>query len=235
MTNTYFIDIDGVLLRHNGSLDAQMTVKEILPHTLSFLNQIEYNGGKIILTTGRKESMRKLTEKQLTNMGIFYDQLVMGLNRGPRILINDLKPKFKPKTAFAFTPERNNLDEDLIEKIVKPCEERPWGSFSTLAYDKKYHVKEIRVSPGNKSSLQSHKNRDELWVVVSGIGYGVVEKDNLKMKNRLIPGECFRVLRGEKHRVINEGDEDFVFIEVQTGDSFSEGDIERFEDEYGRA
>ena len=36
--------------------------------------------------------MRKNTEKQLSDVGIFYDQLVMGIGGGPRVLINDNKP-----------------------------------------------------------------------------------------------------------------------------------------------
>jgi mannose-6-phosphate isomerase-like protein (cupin superfamily) len=34
---------------------------------------------------------------------------------------------------------------------------------------------------------------------------------------------------------MNPGAEDMAFIEVQTGDYFGEDDIERFEDDFGRA
>ncbi len=37
------------------------------------------------------------------------------------------------------------------------------------------------------------------------------------------------------HRVLNTGTIDLVFIEVQCGDSCREDDIERIEDDYGRA
>ena len=55
---------------------------------------LEWNkkGYTIILTTGRRESNRELTIKQLQEAGIFYDQLIMGVGRGPRVVINDLKP-----------------------------------------------------------------------------------------------------------------------------------------------
>ena len=36
------------------------------------------------------------------------------------------------------------------------------------------------------------------------------------------------------HRVRNPGEENLVFIEVQTGKYFGEDDIERAEDDYGR-
>jgi mannose-6-phosphate isomerase-like protein (cupin superfamily) len=40
---------------------------------------------------------------------------------------------------------------------------------------------------------------------------------------------------GQIHRVENRGSEEVVFIEVQTGATLDENDIERLEDIYGRA
>jgi len=40
---------------------------------------------------------------------------------------------------------------------------------------------------------------------------------------------------GSWHRIRNHGGEKLVFVEVQTGDYFGEGDIEKSEDDYGRA
>ena len=41
--------------------------------------------------------------------------------------------------------------------------------------------------------------------------------------------------KGATHRLENNGREDLVIIEVQTGIYFGEDDIERLEDKYGRA
>ena len=40
-------------------------------------------------------------------MGIVYDQLIMGVGGGPRVLINDLKPGKDFNTATAFNLKRN--------------------------------------------------------------------------------------------------------------------------------
>ena len=40
--------------------------------------------------------------------------------------------------------------------------------------------------------------------------------------------------KNEKHRVVNTGDTDLIFIEIQTGEKFSEDDITRYEDQFGR-
>jgi hydroxymethylpyrimidine pyrophosphatase-like HAD family hydrolase len=91
---TIFLDIDGCIFRHKGNLSTQiLQTTELLPGVTEKLNDWEAKGHKIILVTGRKESMRKITEEQLSKAGIFYDQLVMGMNRGERILINDKKPE----------------------------------------------------------------------------------------------------------------------------------------------
>ena len=48
------------------------------------------------------------------------------------------------------------------------------------------------------------------------------------------PSKCQNRFR-PSHRIKNTGSEDVVFIEVQTGDYFGEDDIERLEDDFGRA
>lgn len=104
---TVFCDIDGTLLKHLGNLSEQMSEEiPILPKTLEKLNEWNRNGYYIILITGRKESMREITIKQLEKSKIFYDKLIMGLPRGQRVLINDSKPDME-STALAFTIQRN--------------------------------------------------------------------------------------------------------------------------------
>ncbi|MFM7775746.1 MAG: hypothetical protein ACKO7S_01580 [Actinomycetota bacterium] len=40
---------------------------------------------------------------------------------------------------------------------------------------------------------------------------------------------------GVAHRIANIGSTDVIFVEVQTGAYFGEDDIERLEDDFGRA
>ena len=47
-------------------------------------------------------------------------------------------------------------------------------------------------------------------------------------------GQAVDIPQTAWHRVRNQGPDDLVFIEVQTGDYFGEDDIERKEDDYGR-
>jgi hypothetical protein len=79
---------------------------EILEGTLQKLMEWDKKGYNIILTTGRKESLRFVTEKQLSEVGIFYNHLLMGIGGGSRYLINDSKPE-GTETAFAINIIRN--------------------------------------------------------------------------------------------------------------------------------
>ena len=115
LKKTIFLDIDGCLIWHNGNLSAQVTNEpKLLPGTIEKLDEWEAAEHKIILTTGRKESMRGVTEKQMEKLGIFYDQLVMGCNRGTRIVINDKKPDYPElEVAKKIEIDRNAGIKDI--------------------------------------------------------------------------------------------------------------------------
>jgi len=106
---TIFCDIDGTLVKHASPFiasrpDFQM---ELLPGTLEKLEEWDRAGHNIILTTGRRESMRKETERQLSEVGIIYDYLLMGIKGGKRYLINDRKPYGTEDYAKAINLTRN--------------------------------------------------------------------------------------------------------------------------------
>ena len=108
--------------------------------------------------------------------------------------------------------------------------QKPWGTYQILYTDEQCQVKRIVVNPGHRPSLQSHKHRNEVWTVLSGEGEATVEDT----KFAVIPESTIRVWKGQKHRIYNTGEEPLVFIEVQTGTSFIEEDIVRYEDDYDR-
>ena len=111
---TIICDIDGTLVQHGKPSDVAKNSCELilLEGTIDKLNEWERNGYNIILLTGRKESMRRVTEKQLSQLGIYYDQLIMGVGGGPRYLINDYKPD-GTEAAFAINVERNKGIKDI--------------------------------------------------------------------------------------------------------------------------
>lgn len=87
---TIFCDIDGTLIKHVHRFShVGMEPAIPLPGVVEKFNEWDSKGHKIILTTARKESARSITEKQLNEIGLCWDQLIMGVSSGERILIND--------------------------------------------------------------------------------------------------------------------------------------------------
>ena len=110
-------------------------------------------------------------------------------------------------------------------------DDRPWGSYDVLADEDTHKVKTITVLPGKRLSYQRHSRRLEHWVMVTGSGTVTLDGDD----HPISAGDVVEVGKGTAHRIANTGDTALVFIEVQLGDYFGEDDIERLEDDFGRA
>ena len=109
---TIFCDLDGTLTKHPGPgfstiLQYPDHRLELLPGVKEFLMKIDKERYHLVITTGRKESGREATIKQLQKAGILYDQLIMGFGGGDRILINDRKEGSDRDTASAINVTRN--------------------------------------------------------------------------------------------------------------------------------
>jgi mannose-6-phosphate isomerase-like protein (cupin superfamily) len=109
--------------------------------------------------------------------------------------------------------------------------DRPWGYYLVLHEEDGHKVKQIVVRPGCRLSLQRHRRRAEHWQVVRGEAAVTRGKEIL----RLLPGGSIDIPLGALHRVESVGVENLVVIEIQMGEYLGEDDIERFEDDYGRA
>lgn len=107
---------------------------------------------------------------------------------------------------------------------------RPWGSYTVLEESNGYKIKKIEVNPGKRLSLQTHKYRNEHWVVVSGIAT-VEVNNNIFLLNE---NESTYIKAGQIHRLSNNSDAPLVIIEVQVGIYTGEDDITRFEDDFKR-
>jgi phosphoserine phosphatase len=87
-----FCDIDGVIFKHPGRWDdiANRT-PELIVSSREYLQRHQAAGDTIVLATSRPDSFRRFTERELQRVGIPYHHLLMGMNPGTRVLINDRK------------------------------------------------------------------------------------------------------------------------------------------------
>jgi hypothetical protein len=111
LNHTWFIDLDGTILKHNGHLsegDCLLTgVKE-------FWKQIP-SGDIIVILSARLESEKDNSLAYLTQHGLRYNYAIFNLPTGERILINDMKPSGL-KTAIALNIAR---DEGIQNHVIE--------------------------------------------------------------------------------------------------------------------
>ena len=107
---------------------------------------------------------------------------------------------------------------------------RPWGSYDSVDYGKRFQVKRITVNPGASLSLQMHYHRAEHWVVVSGTAE-VTRDDEVML---LGENESTFIPLGSVHRLRNPGRVPLEIVEVQSGSYLEEDDIIRLQDSYNR-
>lgn len=105
---TVFLDLDGLLLvyRNVGASEQWYEQPEVVPGAKELLDELEKMCCCVVLVTARKKCCREVLKQMLAAKALHYDQLVMGVTSGMRVIVNDAKPGF-PQTAVGVTLPRN--------------------------------------------------------------------------------------------------------------------------------
>lgn len=105
---------------------------------------------------------------------------------------------------------------------------RPWGSFLQYAHNQAVTVSLMTVAPGQRLSLQSHRERAELWIVLDD--GALIQVDDEVFAARA--GDEFWIPAGARHRLSSAGPALRV-LEVAFG-NWRQDDIRRYADDYQR-
>ena len=105
LSHTWFFDLDGTILKHNGYIDDRKDT--LLDGVKKFFKKIP-SKDIIIITTSRDKKNSKKTINFLKKMKIRFDKILFNLPYGERILLNDVKPKNNLKTAISINLKRNS-------------------------------------------------------------------------------------------------------------------------------
>jgi mannose-1-phosphate guanylyltransferase/mannose-6-phosphate isomerase len=116
------------------------------------------------------------------------------------------------------------------KQTLHPQVHRPWGTYETVDRGDRFQTKRIVIKPGEKLSLQMHRQRSEHWVVVAGTAR-VTIGDEVRI---LHENESAYVPAGMVHRLENPGKVPLHLVEVQCGLYLGEDDVVRLADDYGR-
>lgn len=157
------------------------------------------------------------SEKRLI-AAIGLDKIVV-VDSDDALLVVNREDTQNVKFAVDWLKKRNR-SEFLHHRRVY----RPWGSYDSLDSGNRFEVKRIEIKPRESISLQKHLHRAEHWIVVEGTA--LVQKGEEELL--LVENESIYIPAGEKHRLHNPGEKILYVIEVRSGSTIDEDDIQRF-------
>ena len=104
--------------------------------------------------------------------------------------------------------------------------EKSWGSFRVLDVETECLTIKVTLNSGHSMNYHSHKNRDEVWVVISGEGRTIVDG----MEQEVSVGDVITMQAGCRHTII--ASTELKLIEVQLGKEISVNDKQKYALEY---
>ena len=114
MSKTIFCDIDGTIVYQVPFEEINPVTSTALPGVVEKMNKWYDAGYYIVLTTARSPEYELVTKQEMEKLGIPYHQLVMGIGRSERILINNKSVKNPTeKRATAIEVEKNGGFETI--------------------------------------------------------------------------------------------------------------------------
>ena len=220
-------------LKRNYDLDGEIR-KTWIKFLRFFLHEEKYDiriGGTTSIDITRKGldkewGIRKFAEYYNLNLNqilFFGDKIHPGGNDFPATKVVDCIKVKSPEDTLEKLKEIFPENKEGILVVSKP-----WGNFEQFTHNEKSTIKILTVSPKKRLSLQSHKNRKELWVALDD---GVIAEIDGEKKN-LNKGQKIIIPKGSTHRLSSKDNEVRV-LEISYGE-FDEEDIIRYEDDFGR-
>ena len=91
---TYFVDIDGTIAKYRKFSDLNTIAPEPIQSVIDKVNSEYNNGAHIVITTARPQDLELFTKIELNLLGVKYHQIIFGLGRGTRYVINDRDPEY---------------------------------------------------------------------------------------------------------------------------------------------
>ena len=120
--------------------------------------------------------------------------------------------------------EQSSYIKPYVDKIDQQImfAEKSWGSFHVLDVEKASMTIKVTLNAGHSMNYHSHRNRDEVWTVISGSGQTVVDGKRQAVK----AGDVIQMAAGCRHTVF--ADTELKLIEVQLGEEISVHDKQKY-------
>ena len=142
--------------------------------------------------------------------------------------LHDVVISASPEGILVSDKEQSSFIKPFVDKFEQQImfAEKSWGSYKVIDVEESSMTIKVTLNAGNAMNYHSHKNRDEVWVVLSGTGKTIVDGYEQTVK----AGDVITMNAGCRHTVI--ATTELKLIEVQLGESISVTDKQKFELEY---
>ena len=121
------------------------------------------------------------------------------------------------EVSGGIKPIVDQLDQDIR------FAEKSWGDYRVIDVSEKCMTVKITINAGQRMSYHSHEMRSEVWTVISGTGYTIVDG----MRQNVKVGDVITIQNGCRHTIFANTKLDL--IEVQLGEEISASDKQKFD------
>lgn len=138
--------------------------------------------------------------------------------------LNDVVISASPEGILVSDKEQSSYIKPFVDKINQQImfAEKSWGSFRVLDVEDASMTIKVTLNPGHSMNYHSHKNRNEVWVVILGTGRTIVDG----MEQKVHAGDVITMQAGCRHTVF--ADDELQLIEVQLGREISVHDKQKY-------
>lgn len=142
--------------------------------------------------------------------------------------LHDVVISASPEGILVSDKEQSSYIKPFVDKFEQQVmfAEKSWGSFKVIDVETESMTIKVTLNAGHSMNYHSHRNRDEVWVVISGQGKTVVDGMEQKVK----AGDVITMSAGCRHTVF--ADTELKLIEVQLGADINVHDKQKFALEY---
>lgn len=142
--------------------------------------------------------------------------------------LKDVVISASPEGILVSDKEQSSYIKPFVDEIDQQImfAEKSWGSFRVLDVEAESLTIKVTLNAGHRMNYHSHKNRNEVWVVISGNGRTIVDG----MEQQVHAGDVVTMQAGCRHTVI--ADSELQLIEIQLGKEISVHDKQKYALEY---
>lgn len=134
--------------------------------------------------------------------------------------LKDMVVAASPEGILVSDKHQSSYMKPIVEQIHQQIRfaEKSWGSFRVVDVEENSLTIKVTLNPGHQMNYHSHTRRDEVWTVIQGTGYAILDGEKYIIK----AGTVLHMPKGCKHTVVAETE--LKIMEVQMGNDIDVAD-----------